>query len=74
MCGENSQVAGLQQLQSLLPLETQAQKMQTKETPDRNPGEGRAAGQMGISLYVIVAHRDTQESVHQQFLNQPFLK
>ena len=54
------------QLQSLVTQEAweaQAQKIGTKEIPDRNPGEGRAVGLMGKSLQETVTHRDAQESV-----------
>lgn len=54
------------------PPGAQAQKVRPKEIPDRNPGEGRAAGPRGRSLHKTVAHRDAQESVHSS--NQRFLK
>lgn len=47
-------------------------KVRPKEIPDRNPGEGRAAGPRGRSLHETVAHRDAQKSVHSS--NQRFLK
>lgn len=82
LCGENSQ-AGLgcnMQLWSLLPAfhpppphqPRLRKKVRPKEIPDRNPGEGRAAGPRGRSLHETVAHRDAQKSVHSS--NQRFLK